>query len=109
MNVTITASKTDWESPEYSLSIDGVSYDFRYEASRLLTSVDWEEGAGIFASYSEAEFSRGDTHVWVHFGSPWEPGDYANPASEIARRVALVHDAFAEARESYERSYTVTI
>ena len=108
-NVTVKVSKTDWKSPEYSLSIDGVSYDFRHAASRILTDTEHEDDLGIFSRYQEVDFMRGDTKVVVDFGSPWDPSRYENPALEIARRVNLVNAAFDEVRENYERSYTVTL
>ena len=110
MIVTVTVVKTDWQKPVYSLEIDGVDYDFRYEASLLLTDTVWGDGDGIFCPrYRKVHFRREESTVKVDFGSPWDPNEYYDPSQEIARRVALVNAAFAEVRESYERSYTVTL
>jgi hypothetical protein len=115
-NVTVTVTKSDWENPRFSLAIEGEYYEFRHDASRILTQTNYEEEDGIFsreiASYRDDfifEFTRDDTCVLVDFGAPWSPTEYDNPALEIQRRVNLVNEAFNAARESYERSWSVTI
>ena len=112
MIVTVTVVKTDWEKPEYSLSIDWVYYEaMGYKASYILVGAECSSDSnGIFSSFcSEPIFRRDDTTVSVDFGDTWDPSRYDNPALEIQRRVALVDAAFEAVRESYERSYTVTI
>ena len=110
MIITVTVDKKDWSKPIYTLIIDGVYYEeFGYKSSRLLTDTIWADNGGIFSRYQEVDFMRGDTKVVVDFGGSWEPSEYSNPALEIARRVAIVNAAFDEVRESYERSYTVTL
>ena len=109
MIITVKATKTDWSKPIYTLDIDGVSYGFKHDDSRILTDTTWSQTGGIFARYPEVDFIRGDAKVSVDFGDAWDISEYVNPALEIQRRVALVHAAFDAVRESYERSFTVTI
>jgi hypothetical protein len=109
-NVTVTAIKTDWARAEYSLVIDGVEFDFDRSASQTLTDTTSAHGHIIFDSRNQNLcFWRQDTHVWVDFGSAWIIENYADPAIEIQRRVALVDAAFEAVRKSYEKSWTVTI
>lgn len=111
MQVTVKVSKTDWMDPIFSLAIDGISHLWGASASEALTGASTPNGLGIFhATIGIIPFKRGDTTVIVDFGdNGWFPEDYDNPAAEIARRVNLVHDAFEAVRETYERSFTVTI
>jgi hypothetical protein len=111
VTVTVTATKSDWEAPIYTLWIDGSESDFDERASRLLTETTKEYYfKGIFnRTTTWSKFCREDTEVSVDFGDIWDVDNYENPAIEIQRRVALVADAFEEARESYEKSWTVTI
>jgi hypothetical protein len=111
MNVTVTATKSDWSKAEYTLFINGEECDFDERASQLLTETFKQYYyRGIFNTSTQgSKFGREDTEVWVDFGAVWDTDDYMDPAQEIARRVALVTQAFEEARESYEKSWTVTI
>lgn len=109
MTVKVTATKADWASPQYELEIDGRVFEFRHEASRLLTKTDYESSHGIFSLDEVVEFTKISTNVYVDFGDVWDPAGYPNPAEEIARRVLLVREAFEAVRESYEHSWTVTI
>jgi hypothetical protein len=111
MQVTVTVTKTDWSNPVYSLEIDNEQYTFKSSASWVLTEAFCtSDSLGIFSAFSsEPSFRRDDTIVSVDFGDTWYVTQYPNPAQEIARRVCLVREAFEDARESYERTYTVTI
>ena len=108
MQVTVKAIKTDWQKPVYSLEIDGIPHDWSPDASKILTRSSGY--GGIFtASIGIIPFTRDDATVIVDFGDPWDPSEYSNPALEIQRRVALVDETFELVRESYQRSFTVTL
>lgn len=110
-NITVTCIKTDWANPVYSLEIDDMQHKFNASASWALTEAicDSDE-LGMFSGFdSEPVFRRDDTVVAVDFGDSWYVCQYPNPAQEIARRVGLVNEAFEAVRESYEKSWTVTI
>jgi hypothetical protein len=108
--ITVTSIKSDWDAPEYYIYIDGVgSYDYE-QLSNLLTQSSSNYVTGMLnTKYHIVEFTRNSTTVEVDFGTTWGYSKYENPAAEIARRVCLVRDAFEVARESYEKSWTVTI
>jgi hypothetical protein len=115
--ITVVATKTDWAEAEYIISIDGAEadgndgYDDTLDAtSEYLSQSSSCYSEGIFNSVcNRVKFTRDATSVLVDFESPWDYSKYANPAQEIARRVRLVNEAFEAVRDSYERTYTVTI
>jgi hypothetical protein len=112
MKIEVTVSKIDWNKPTLTLTVNGEIQDSYYlYNSRKITNTQEHNWLGIFTTCTSKPvwFVRGDTQVTVDFGGAWELSSHANPASEIARRIALVNTAFDEVKESYSKSWTISI
>jgi hypothetical protein len=107
--IEVTAEKTDWSAPKYSLTVDGELCEFDFNSSRKITNTQAHAMEGIFTNLANCtiKFKRDDTEVRVEFGCAWDISSFENPALEIRRRIALVNDAFDAVKESYTKSWSV--